>query len=115
MHGSDAQARSKLALRPRLFCECLPVSYREDAAAGWHGPAHARRWVSRRTRSNNAAGDRLTPPSGLHGRPLAVEDGLPGTFIMSLGENFIKTTIVSYRETIHDFLETSGRPVAECR
>jgi hypothetical protein len=40
---------------------------------------------------------------------------LPGTFTMSLGENFIKTPNVSYRETIYNFLETWGRAVAECR
>jgi hypothetical protein len=34
---------------------------------------------------------------------------------MSLGENFIKTLIVSYGETIYDFLETLGQAVAECR
>ena len=40
-------------------------------------------------------------------QPLAVQDALPGSFIMSLDENFIKSPDVSYRETICDFLETS--------
>ena len=48
-------------------------------------------------------------------QPLAVQDALPGTFIMSLGENFIKTHHVSYRETIYNILETLRRAVAECR
>jgi hypothetical protein len=40
-------------------------------------------------------------------QPLAVQDALPGTFIMSLDENFIKTLIVSYWETLGDFHETA--------
>ena len=47
-------------------------------------------------------------------QPLAVQDALPGSFIMSLDENFIKSPDVSYRETIYDFLETMGRAVAKC-
>jgi hypothetical protein len=34
---------------------------------------------------------------------------------MSLDENFIKTLVVTYRETICDFLETSGLAVAKWR
>jgi hypothetical protein len=41
-------------------------------------------------------------------QPLAVQDALPGTFIMSLDENFIKTLIVSYWETLGDFHETAN-------
>ena len=42
-------------------------------------------------------------------QPLAVQDALPGNFIMSLDENFIKTLIVSYWETLDDFHETANQ------
>ena len=103
MHGSGVQARSELALRPRLLRELLLRAVSQWAPLS----ASKRRRTSRRDRANNAVGDRLASPSGLHGQPLAVQDALPGSFIMSLDENFIKTLIVSYRETLDDFHETT--------
>ena len=38
-----------------------------------------------------------------------------GKGIMNLDENFIKTPIVTHRDAICDFLETSGLVVAKCR
>ena len=109
MHGSGVQARSRLALRPRLLRESLEairiavgVFIRvETAADPAPRPGQQRCWRP------------AYFPVWSPWQPLTVQDALPGTFIMSLGENFINTPHVSYRETIYNFLETSGRAVAK--
>jgi len=67
-------ARSKWALGPRLFVRCpgnvvMAVGRRTS-------DARAAVQTRCRCRPNNAVGDRLSSPPGLHGRPLEAQDAL---------------------------------------
>jgi hypothetical protein len=50
----------------------------------------------RRRRPNNAVGDRLSSPPGLHGSPLKRRMPLAGMSSMNPYENFIKTIMVFF-------------------
>jgi hypothetical protein len=79
-------------------------------ARGWH----LARANCRRCRANNAVGDRLTSPFGLHGSPSVSQEALPDSILQD-HEIFINTHIVFSRETLGNNAGTMAVSMAHCR